>query len=60
MTEKKFNFPIDATLYLVGGKWKCTILCYLFDQTQRTGELRRLMFGISQKVLTQQLRELEG
>ncbi|MCD4483560.1 winged helix-turn-helix transcriptional regulator [Chromobacterium vaccinii] len=54
------NFPIDATMRLVGGKWKCSILCHLMDGGElRTGELRRLLAGVSQKVLTEQLRELE-
>ena len=60
MKVTDFKFPIDATIYLIGGKWKCSILCYLFEQPQRTGELRRMMAGISQKVLTEQLRELES
>ena len=60
MKVTEFKFPIDATIYLIGGKWKCSILCYLFEQPQRTGELRRMMNGISQKVLTEQLRELES
>jgi DNA-binding HxlR family transcriptional regulator len=59
MVKRKVNFPIDATLILIGGKWKCAILCHLMDGTRRSGELRRMMFGITQKVLTEQLRSLE-
>jgi DNA-binding HxlR family transcriptional regulator len=59
MIKRRINFPIDATLMLIGGKWKCAILCHLLDGAKRTGELRRMMFGITQKVLTEQLRELE-
>lgn len=55
----ELNFPIDATMRLVGGKWKCAILCHLAEDSRRTGELRRLLGGVSQKVLTEQLRELE-
>ncbi|KMN49699.1 transcriptional regulator [Chromobacterium violaceum] len=56
----ELNFPIDATVRLVGGKWKCAILCHLMDGGElRTGELRRRLAGVSQKVLTEQLRELE-
>ncbi|MES2027242.1 MAG: helix-turn-helix domain-containing protein [Pseudomonadota bacterium] len=60
MKATGFKFPIDATIYLIGGKWKCTILCYLLEQPHRTGELRRSIADISQKVLTEQLRELES
>jgi DNA-binding HxlR family transcriptional regulator len=60
MTKRRINFPIDLTLMLIGGKWKCAILCHLLDGAKRTGELRRMMFGITQKVLTEQLRELEA
>lgn len=59
MIKRRINFPIDLTLMLIGGKWKCAILCHLLDGAKRTGELRRMMFGITQKVLTEQLRELE-
>lgn len=59
MIKRRINFPIDVTLMLIGGKWKCAILCHLLDGAKRTGELRRMMFGITQKVLTEQLRELE-
>ncbi len=45
---------------LIGGKWKCAILCHLMEGTTRSGELRRMMFGITQKVLTEQLRDLEA
>ncbi len=60
MKATEFKFPIDATIFLIGGKWKCTILCYLLEQPHRTGELRRAISDISQKVLTEQLRELES
>ena len=41
---------------VVGGKWKLVILFYLLQQPRRTGELRRLIPAITQKMLTQQLR----
>jgi DNA-binding HxlR family transcriptional regulator len=44
---------------VVGGKWKALILWALSVQPRRTGELRRELDGISEKVLIQQLRELE-
>ena len=46
-------------LALIGGKWSMLIVCVLHDRTSRTGELKRTISGISQKMLTQCLRELE-
>lgn len=54
-----YNIPVEATLEVMGGKWKAVILCHLDKGDKRTSELKRLMPGITQKMLTQQLRELE-
>lgn len=59
MTKKKYNISVEATLEVIGGKWKCVILCHLTHGKKRTSELKRLMPNITQKMLTQQLRELE-
>ena len=59
MEKKKYNISVEASLEVIGGKWKCVSLCHLMRGKKRTSELKRLMPNITQKMLTQQLRELE-
>ena len=54
-----FNCPVEIPVDVLGGKWKLVLLYHLLSGPQRNGELRRLVPGITQKMLTQQLRELE-
>ena len=51
--------PVEATLMLIGDKWKVLILRDLMDGTKRFGELKKSIGTVSQKVLTAQLRQME-
>jgi DNA-binding HxlR family transcriptional regulator len=50
---------VAATVEVIGGRWKPTILFHLKDRPRRFNELRRLLPGITQRMLTLQLRALE-
>jgi len=52
--------PVEATLDLIGGKYKALILWHLSEKKLRFNELRKLVSSATAKVLTQQLRELEA
>ncbi len=54
------NTPVGVTLRVIGGKWKLLILWHVKDKPIRFGKLMKEMRGITQKMLTQQLRELEA
>lgn len=51
--------PVTITLRVIGGRWKPLILFHLFQDVKRFSELQHALGRVSQKVLTQQLRELE-
>jgi DNA-binding HxlR family transcriptional regulator len=51
--------PAERALKVISGRWKAIILYHLFDGAQRLSELQRLLPEVSQKMLIQQLREME-
>jgi len=55
-----YQCSMELTLDLIGGKWKALILWHLGESTLRFSELKRTLPKITQKMFTQQLRELEG
>lgn len=59
MKEELPTCPVETTLMLIGDKWKVLILRDLMDGTKRFGELKKSVEGISQKVLTSHLRQME-
>ncbi|MFT4414499.1 winged helix-turn-helix transcriptional regulator [Fredinandcohnia humi] len=59
MKRKKYNCPVELTVEVMGGRWKSRIMWHLRNKPYRYGELRKLIPDITQKMLTQSLRELE-
>ena len=55
-----FNCPVEATLSLIGGKYKPIILYHLIDGEKRFNELQKIMPQATAKMITNQLRELEA
>jgi DNA-binding HxlR family transcriptional regulator len=60
MRRRNYGCGLEAALDVVGGKWKVLVLWYLAPGARRFGELRRLVDGISEKMLIQQLREMQA
>jgi DNA-binding HxlR family transcriptional regulator len=60
MREKMYGCGLEAALEVIGGKWKVLILWALRSEAHRFGELRRLVQGISEKMLIQHLKEMEA
>ncbi|MBD1999771.1 winged helix-turn-helix transcriptional regulator [Leptolyngbya sp. FACHB-541] len=59
-SKKKYGCPVEVTVDAIGGRWKSAILWWLRQSAKRPNELMLLIPGITQKVLTNQLRELEA
>ena len=55
-----YGCPVQATIHVVSGKWKVQILWHLSFGPSRFAELKRKLKGVSEKVLAQQLRQLQG
>jgi DNA-binding HxlR family transcriptional regulator len=58
MTERNFQCGLEAVLAILGGKWKPLIVYHLASGPKRTGQLRRLVTNVSEKMLIQHLKEL--
>lgn len=57
--KKLPKLPVERALKVISGRWKPVILYYVFSGPKRLSELKRMMPDITQKVLIQQLREME-
>ena len=59
MRTRSPGCPAETTIAVIGGRWKPVIVYHLLKGTRRYSELQRVMPGVTHKMLTQQLRELE-
>ncbi len=57
---KQFRCPVEVGMGIISGKWKNLILWHLHEKQLRYKELERIVPGVSQKMLTQQLKEMEA
>lgn len=60
IARRRYSCPVEVTVEVLGGRWTPVILAQLKEGVQRYGQLRRLIPGLSEKMLTQRLRELES
>jgi DNA-binding HxlR family transcriptional regulator len=58
--RRNYGCPVELSLDFVGGKWRTVILAWLKEAPHRYGELRKRVPGLTDKVLTQRLKELEA
>ncbi|WP_191246606.1 winged helix-turn-helix transcriptional regulator [Amycolatopsis deserti] len=56
----RYHCPVELAVEVIGGKWAVVVLAHLKEGGLRYGELRRRMPGVSEKMLTTRLRELEA
>ena len=59
LSDSKYNCPVEATMDVIGGKWKTLIIHHLLEGTKRFNELKKLIPKVTQRMLTSKLRELE-
>lgn len=61
---RKYNWKtgcdVEATLSVIGGRWKPILVCHLLEGRKRFGELRRLTPNATERMITLQLREMEA
>lgn len=60
MPAESYSCAVELTVDIVGGRWRTVILSHLKEGVHRYGRLRRVIPGISEKMLSQRLRELEA
>jgi DNA-binding HxlR family transcriptional regulator len=58
-SDKIYRCPLELSIDLIGGKWKCVIMWHLRKGELRFSQLKKRLPGVTQKMLTQQLRDLE-